>query len=69
MPTSPVTLFLGFKGMNERKDQIPAAGKARLTEAAKRLVDLYKARGRPEEAARWKSELEELEVEQVIEQP
>ena len=62
-------LLSGFKGMNEREDQIPAAGKVGLAEAAKRLVDLYTTRNKPEEAARWKSELEELEVNQVIDQP
>ncbi len=50
-------LLAGYKGMNERQEKIPAAGKTRLTEALQRLVGLYEVTGKEEEAAKWKAEL------------
>ncbi len=48
----------GYEGMKAREAQIPAGGKPRLAEAGERVVALYEARGRPEEAARWRARLE-----------
>ncbi len=45
--------------MKEREANIPAAAKTRLSEAIRRLVDLYTAWDKPEEAAKWREKLEE----------
>jgi len=54
-------LLAGYEGLRQRKDRIPAAATIRLSEALQRLVDLYTAWDKPEQAARWKSKLPELE--------
>jgi eukaryotic-like serine/threonine-protein kinase len=46
-------LLDGYRGMKQRANKIPGAAAARLPEAAQRLVDLYKAWNRPEQADRW----------------
>ncbi len=51
-------LVAGYEGMKRREATIPPQGKPRLTEALERLVQLYEATGRPDEAARWRKELE-----------
>jgi hypothetical protein len=51
-------LKAGYLGLKERQGKIPPASQTRLTEALERLVRLYEATGRPEEAARWRKELE-----------
>lgn len=43
--------------MNEREAKIPAQGKPRLTEALERLVQLYDAWGKPDQAAEWRAKL------------
>jgi hypothetical protein len=48
----------GYEGMKQRAAQIPLNGKPRLAEALERLVQLYDAWGKPDKAARWRSELE-----------
>jgi len=45
--------------MKEREAKFPPAGKTRLTEAIRRLVELYAAWDRPEDAAKWQALLEE----------
>jgi tetratricopeptide (TPR) repeat protein len=47
-------LLEGYRGMKDREAKFPATGRARLTEAGDRLVELYVALGKPEEAARWR---------------
>jgi tetratricopeptide (TPR) repeat protein len=47
----------GYEGMKRREAQIPTDGRPRLTEALERLVRLYEAWGKPDEAARWRKEL------------
>jgi hypothetical protein len=54
-------LLAGYEGMKQRATQIPAAAKFRLVEAAQRLVQLYEAWNRPEDAARWRKELQTLQ--------
>jgi len=44
--------------MKAREAKIPPAAKSRLPEAIRRLVDLYTAWEKPEEAAKWRKELE-----------
>jgi hypothetical protein len=48
----------GYEGMKARQAKIPPQGKARLREAAERVVALYEASGQPEQAARWRARLD-----------
>jgi len=57
-PDAEPLLVQGYEGMKTREDKIPAQVKFRLTEGLERLVNLYEAWGKPEEASRWKKELE-----------
>jgi hypothetical protein len=47
----------GYEGMKAREAKIPPPGRPRLPEAADRLVALYKAWDKPEQAARWRAKL------------
>src|SRR5262245_39431456 len=51
-------LVKGYQGMKERAAKMLPKDRVRLTEAAQRLVRLYDAWDRPEEAAKWRKELE-----------
>jgi len=51
-------LVQGYEGMKQREDEIPAEGKVRVIEALERLAQLYEALEKPDEAAKWRSELE-----------
>jgi hypothetical protein len=53
-------LLAGYEGMKKQQAKIPAEGKAGLTEAVERLVQLYEATDRKDEAAKWRQELEAL---------
>ena len=44
--------------MKEREARIPPQGKARLTEAIQRLIDLYTAWDKPDQAAEWRKKLD-----------
>jgi non-specific serine/threonine protein kinase/serine/threonine-protein kinase len=60
----------GYEGMKRREADIPPPGKARLAEAVERLVRLYVALDKADEAdeaARWRKELEALR--KAAEQP
>jgi tetratricopeptide (TPR) repeat protein len=50
-------LLAGYRGMKEREAQIPPPGAIRPTEALERLVQLYDALGKQDEAAKWRKEL------------
>jgi serine/threonine protein kinase/Tfp pilus assembly protein PilF len=50
-------LLSGYEGMKEREGKIPASERRQFNEALQRLVQLYDATGKPEEAAKWKREL------------
>jgi tetratricopeptide (TPR) repeat protein len=52
-------LLAGYQGMKQRETQIPASGKARLTEALERLVQLYDATGQKDKADQWHQQLPE----------
>jgi hypothetical protein len=43
--------------MKAREDKLPVPRKRRLAEAAVRVVWLYEAWGKPEQAAEWKAKL------------
>ena len=61
MQTEPEPLLLsGYEGLKQRQDRIPAAGRARLKEALERLVRLYEATDRTNEATEWKKKLVKL---------
>jgi serine/threonine protein kinase/tetratricopeptide (TPR) repeat protein len=51
-------LLQGFQGMKKRQAKISPQGQVRLTEALERLVQLYDAWGKKDQAARWQKELE-----------
>ena len=55
-------LVKGFKGLKKHEAQIPMKPKARLIEALERLVKLYEAWGKPEQAAEWRQRLAERTV-------
>jgi uncharacterized protein HemY len=48
----------GYQGMKARQSKSPAESRARLTEALERLVQLFDAWGKPDEAAQWRKELQ-----------
>jgi hypothetical protein len=51
-------LLAGYDGLKEHEATIPPQGKFRLTDALRRLVSLYDALGKQEEAAVWRTQLE-----------
>jgi hypothetical protein len=51
-------LLAGHEGMKAQEAKIPPQGQVRIPEAIERLVQLYEATGKTEEAARWQNELE-----------
>jgi hypothetical protein len=51
-------LVHGYEGMNQRQGKIPSPHKVRLTEALERLVRLYEAWEKPDQAAKWRKEWE-----------
>jgi tetratricopeptide (TPR) repeat protein len=50
-------LITGYKGMKERKAEIPTTLKHHLPEAGERVVRLYDDWGKPEKAADWRAKL------------
>jgi tRNA A-37 threonylcarbamoyl transferase component Bud32 len=50
----------GYEGMKQREAKIPAHAKKSLTEALDRLVQLYDAWGKPDEADKWRAERAKL---------
>jgi eukaryotic-like serine/threonine-protein kinase len=55
-------LVRSYEGMKQRATKIPNEGKHRLAEALDRLVQLYDAWGKPNEATRWRRELETVKA-------
>jgi hypothetical protein len=51
-------LLAGYEGMKKQEAKIPPQGKARLIEAVERLVQLYEATDKKDEATKWRKELE-----------
>ena len=47
----------GYEGMKQREATIPAWAHARLREAVERLVELYEAWEKPEQAKQWRAKL------------
>jgi eukaryotic-like serine/threonine-protein kinase len=55
-------LLAGYAGMKKREAKIPPQGKVRLSEAVERLVQLYEATGKKDEAAKWRQEREAIKA-------
>jgi tetratricopeptide (TPR) repeat protein len=53
-------LLSGYAGMKERTLSIPPQSKHRLTEALDRLITLYTAIDKPDQAKKWQAEKEKL---------
>jgi eukaryotic-like serine/threonine-protein kinase len=62
-------LLNGYEGMKKRNGQIPANGQPRLTEALRRLVQLYQATGQQDEVQKWQKELESRKQKALRTQP
>jgi hypothetical protein len=50
-------LIEGYQGLKARAAKIPAPSKPRFQEAAERVVRLYEAWNKPDQAAAWKAKL------------
>jgi hypothetical protein len=53
-------LLKGYQGMKARVKSIPPQGKARLSESAHRLVELYRAMKKDDEARKWQQTLSNI---------
>jgi serine/threonine protein kinase/tetratricopeptide (TPR) repeat protein len=51
-------MVAGYEGMKLREARIPVPDQVRLREAAERMVRLYEERGKKNESARWRKEME-----------
>ncbi len=51
-------LLSGYEGMLQRQATIPAAGRFRLEQAGKSIVQLYQGWGKPEKAAEWRKKVD-----------
>ncbi len=51
-------LIAGYEGLKKHEKEIPEGEKKRIPEAARRLVNLYTAWEKPEEAAKWQKILQ-----------
>jgi tetratricopeptide (TPR) repeat protein len=51
-------LVSGYKGMKQRADAIPAQDKPHLTKALDRLITLYEAWGKEDQAIQWRQQRE-----------
>jgi serine/threonine protein kinase len=49
-------LLKGYQGMKAREKAIPLQGATRIPEALDRLIELYTATNRPDEAKKWRAE-------------
>jgi tetratricopeptide (TPR) repeat protein len=49
-------LLTGYEGMKQREKTIPPIHRIRIAEALDRLVQLYEATGKKDEAAKWQAE-------------
>ncbi len=53
-------LVQGYLGLKQREKTLPAWGQKRPTQALERLVELYDGWAKPDEAAKWRKELQML---------
>jgi tetratricopeptide (TPR) repeat protein len=45
----------GYDGLERHEAEVPASAKARVAEALERVIQLYEATGKPDEAANWRA--------------
>jgi hypothetical protein len=50
-------LIHGYEGRKAREAKIPVPGRAKLTEAGARIIELYDVWNKPEKVAQWKAKL------------
>ena len=62
LPLRCPLLVEGYSGMKDREAKIPPTAKTRLPEAIQRLVDLYVAWEKPEQAAEWQKQLDQAQA-------
>jgi hypothetical protein len=55
-------LTQGYEGMKKQEAQLPALGRIRLREAVERLVQLFEAIGKPDEAEKFRQELRAIQA-------
>jgi serine/threonine protein kinase/tetratricopeptide (TPR) repeat protein len=55
-------LLAGYNGLRQRAAKIPPLRKQLLTDALERLVQCYDASGKPDEAAKWRKDLEKIKT-------
>jgi len=53
-------LLAGYEGMKQREKTIPPLGSTRIADATERLVQLYEAIDKKDDAAKWRKELEAI---------
>jgi hypothetical protein len=58
-------LLQGYEGMKQREAKISLQNKVRLTEGLERLVQLYEAIGKKDQADNWRKELERFQKAQA----
>jgi hypothetical protein len=51
-------LLAGYKGLDQRRAQVPVQDQGLLLAALERLVQLYEATGHEEQAAAWRTRLD-----------
>ena len=56
-PEAEPLIVQGYEGMKVREARIPPQAKPRLAQAAERVVRLYEAWGKPDQAAAWRAKL------------
>lgn len=61
-PAAERLLLTGYEGMKQRQAKIPVQDRSHLIRARDRLVHLYEAWGKPDEAAKWRKEAEPHET-------
>lgn len=55
-------LLAGYEGMKQREASLPIKDRRRLTFVLRRLVRLYGAWGKPDEASKWRKEIQRAEA-------
>jgi hypothetical protein len=56
-PEAEALLLAGVEGLKRDERTIPWQGRNHIDEALRRLIDLYEATGKPDEAAQWRKQL------------
>ena len=55
-------LLAGYEGMKQREKTIPPQAEIRVTEALERLVQLYEATEKKDDAAKWRRQLDAIKA-------